>query len=113
MLMPGLFQRGPGSILDGMHPADERPSHWAGVFDEYEDTPYLTGLVNVCTVLGTFVGVWSVIILLGDLHRGFAVYWPLLLILAMDITANVVARWLRAKRRHGPRDTRPKHRRSH
>ncbi len=97
--MPGLFQQGRRSNLDGMHPTDERPTRWDDVFAEYEDTPYLTGLVNVCTVLGTFVGAWTLIILLGDLHRGFAVYWPLVLILTIDIAVNVLVRWIRARRR--------------
>jgi hypothetical protein len=89
-VMPGLFDRRPN--LDGMHPTDERPAYWADVFAEYEDTPYVIGLVNVCTVLGAFVGVWTLIILLGDLHHGFAVYWPLIMILATDTAVNVLVR---------------------
>ncbi len=97
--MAGLFKRDRRSIFNGMHPADERSSSWGDVFAGYEDTPYLTGLVNVLTVLGTFVGIWTLIILLGDLHRGFGVYWSLILILVVDIAANAAARSVRAKRR--------------
>lgn len=105
MSMPGFFEQGRRPNLAGMHPTDERPTYWADVFAEYEDTPYLTGLVNVCTVLGTFVGVWTLIILLGDLHHGLAAYWPLILILAIDTAVNVLVRWLRAKRRAGRRSS--------
>jgi hypothetical protein len=66
---------------------------------EYLDTPYLTAAVNICSAVGFFVGVWTVIVLLGDLHRGFARYWPLVLILAIDLGVNVAVRVARRRRR--------------
>lgn len=66
---------------------------------DYEGTPYLTGLTQVCSALGVFIGAFAAIFLLGDLHRGFAAYWPLILILVIDIAVNVAVRRLRARRR--------------
>lgn len=76
----------------------ERPAYDADAFADYADTPYLTALVTVCSALGVFVGAWALIILLGDLHRGLAVYWPLLLILAVDVIINVGLRVWRTRR---------------
>jgi hypothetical protein len=66
---------------------------------EYFDTPYLTAAVNICSAVGFFIGVWTVIILVGDLHRGFTRYWPLVLILAIDLGVNVALRVARHRRR--------------
>lgn len=77
---------------------------------EYFDTPYLTAAVNICTAIGFFIGLWAVILLLGALHRGFARYWPFVLILAIDAAVNAAVRIARARRRsatddHGRRAT--------
>ncbi len=69
------------------------------MFADYEGTPYLTGLTQICSAIGVFIGAWTVIVLLGDLHRGFGTYWSLLLILVLDVAINVAVRWLRARRR--------------
>ncbi len=69
------------------------------MFTEYEGTPYLTGLTQICSAIGVFIGAWTVIILIGDLHRGFATYWSLILILVIDVTVNVAVRLIRARRR--------------
>ncbi len=71
------------------------------MFSDYEDTPYLTALVSLCSMLGVFVGVWALILLIGDWHRGIAAYWPLLVILGADLLANAAARTARARRRRG------------
>ncbi|HUB04955.1 MAG TPA: hypothetical protein VMA76_07790 [Solirubrobacteraceae bacterium] len=49
--------------------------------------------------LGVFVGLWTAIILLGYLHRGFGRYWSLVLILAIDVAVNVAVRAARARHR--------------
>jgi hypothetical protein len=72
---------------------------WEELFAEYEGTPYLTGLTEICSALGVFIGAWTVIILLGDLHRGFGTYWSLILILVIDIGLNIALRVIRARRR--------------
>jgi hypothetical protein len=69
------------------------------LYADYEGTPYLTGLVQVCSAVGLFVGTWTVIILLGSLDRGFHYYWSLILILAIDVGLNVGARVARARKR--------------
>ncbi len=74
-------------------------SAWEELFTEYEGTPYLTGLTQICSAIGVFIGAWTVIILLGDLHRGFGTYWSLILILVIDIAVNVAVRLVRARRR--------------
>ncbi len=94
-----FFQNGRRSVLDGSHPRNEGSAYDANEFADYEDTPYLTGLVNLGSMVGVFVGLWTVIILLGDLHRGIATYWPLLLILGVDLGVNIAARVARARRR--------------
>lgn len=66
---------------------------------EYLDTPYLTAAVNICSAVGFFIGVWTAILLLGALHRGFARYWPFVLILAIDAAVNVGLRVARARHR--------------
>jgi hypothetical protein len=85
---PGPYRRNesPSSAMDEL-------------YTDYEGTPYLTGLANLCAAIGTFVGAWTLIILLGTLHRGFAQYWSLVLILVVDITINIVVRVLRFRRR--------------
>jgi hypothetical protein len=66
---------------------------------EFIDTPYLTALVQVATVIGTFIGVFTAIILAYQWHNGFADYWSLILILVLDVAVNVGARVVRRRRR--------------
>jgi hypothetical protein len=77
----------------------QMPAHTIEPDPEYLDTPYLTGMVNVCSALGIFIGAWTAIILIGDLHRGFGVYWSLVLILVIDVALNVGVRIARARKR--------------
>ena len=66
---------------------------------EYLDSPYLTLAINLGSALGGFVGLWTVIYLIADLHRGFASYWWLIAILITDVGTNVALRVIRARRR--------------
>jgi hypothetical protein len=66
---------------------------------EYLDTPYLTLAVNFCLAFGLFIGAWTVISLIANLRRGVGTYWPLILILVIDVTLNVVLRLIRARKR--------------
>ncbi len=66
---------------------------------EYEGTPWLTALANFCAVIGTFVGVYAVLFLLAARHRGFAGYWPFLVMIAVAVAVNVVVRLVRFRRR--------------
>ncbi len=65
---------------------------------EYLDTPFLTAAVNICTALGLFIGIWAAIFLVADLHKGFAKYWSLVLILVIDVAVNVALRVARARK---------------
>lgn len=72
---------------------------------EYLDTPYLTLAVNLCSALGLFIGLWVLVTLLAQLHRGVARWWWLALILLVDVAVNVTLRVVRAVRRRGsPRE---------
>ena len=78
---------------------------------EYEGTPWLTALANFCLVVGVFVGAYAAIFLAGAVHRGFRVYWPDLLILAIDVVTNVAVRLIRLRRRRALGLTRAERRR--
>jgi hypothetical protein len=78
---------------------------------QYERTPWLTGFANFCAVVGTFVGVYAVIGLLGYLHRGIGAYWPMILILALDIAVNATLQIVRFRRRRAAGLTRAERRR--
>ncbi|HEY1518715.1 MAG TPA: hypothetical protein VGF91_19960 [Solirubrobacteraceae bacterium] len=65
---------------------------------EYLDTPFLTAAVNLCTAIGGFIAVATAIYLAGNLHRGFADYWSLILILVIDVAVNVAVRVARARK---------------
>jgi hypothetical protein len=69
------------------------------LYVDYEGTPYLTGLTQLCSAIGTFIGVYTLIVLLGSLHRGLSYYWWLVLILVVDIGLNVGVRVARARKR--------------
>jgi hypothetical protein len=75
---------------------------------EYLDSPWLTLAANWCAALGLFLGAWVVVYLIGDLHRGFASYWPLILILIVDVTLNLALRIILVRRRRalGPEASR-------
>jgi hypothetical protein len=77
----------------------------------YEGTPWLTGLANFCAVIGTFIGVYALIGLLGYLHRGFAGYWPMALILVIDLAVNAGVQAWRFRRRRADGLTRAERRR--
>ena len=49
------------------------------------------------------IGIWTAMILAGDLSRGFAKYWPLVSILVIDAAVNVVVRVARARSRRALR----------
>lgn len=66
---------------------------------DYEGTPYLTGLTQVCSFLGVFIGALTFLVLLGNLQHGFARYWWLILVLVVDVAVNSAVRLLRARRR--------------
>jgi predicted RND superfamily exporter protein len=78
---------------------------------QYEGTPWLTGLANFCAAIGTFVGVYAVIGLLGYLHRGFSAYWPMVLILVVDVSVNAGVQFVRFRRRRAEGLTRAERRR--
>ena len=77
----------------------------------WEGTPWLTGLANFCAAVGTFVGIYAVIGLLGYLHRGFSAYWPMVLILVVDVAVNTWVQLVRARRRRAEGLTRAERRR--
>jgi hypothetical protein len=77
----------------------QMPAHTIEPDPEYLDMPYLTAAVNICSALGLFIGLWTAILLAGELHRGFARYWPFVLILAVDLAVNLAVRVARARRR--------------
>ena len=65
---------------------------------EYLDTPFLTVAVNLCTAIGLFIGIAAAIYIAANLHRGFADYWSLILILVIDVAVNVAVRVARARK---------------
>lgn len=82
----------PRTKTSGLSARDEL---WA----DYDGTPYLTGLTQICSALGVFIGVLTVLVLLGNLQHGFAGYWWLILVLVVDLLVNIAVRLLRARRR--------------
>lgn len=74
------------------------PGHSVEPDSEYLDTPFLTAAVNICTALGVFIAIWAAIFLVANLHKGFAKYWSLVLILVIDVAVNVALRVARARR---------------
>lgn len=77
------------------------PGHGVEPDPEYLDTPFRTAAVNICTALGVFIGIWAAIFLVADLHKGFAQYWSLVLILVIDVAVNVALRVARARKMRG------------
>lgn len=87
---------------------DERRAGYE--FDaEFTDAPYLTALVQIATVIGTFIGMFAAIGVAYQWHNGIGDYWSLVLILVVDVAVNVVARVARRRRRRGPLSTRDSH----
>jgi hypothetical protein len=78
---------------------------------QYEGTPWLTALANFCAAAGTLIGVTALIGLLGYLHRGFAVYWPMALILVLDLAISATVQLVRFRRRREQGLTRAERRR--
>jgi hypothetical protein len=68
-------------------------------------------LANFCAAAGVFIGIYALIFLLGYLHRGFATYWPMALILALDLAVNFIVQLVRFRRRRAPGLTRAERRR--
>ena len=77
------------------------PGHGVEPDPEYLDTPFRTAAVNICTALWVFIGIWAAIFLVADLHKGFAQYWSLVLILVIDVAVNVALRVARARKMRG------------
>ena len=92
-------------------PREERPIVDYDDLADYEGTPWLTALANFCLAVGVFVGVYAVIFLIGYWHRGFRIYWPLLLIIAIDVAINAVVQLARFRRRRALGLTRSERRR--
>ncbi len=69
------------------------------LYVDYEGTPYLTGLAQVCAAIGVFIGTFTLLVLLGSLHRGFHYYWWMVLTLVVDIGLNIGVRVARARKR--------------
>jgi hypothetical protein len=69
------------------------------LYVDYEGTPYLTGLAQVCGAIGVFIGALTLLVLLGSLHRGFRYYWWMVLVLVVDVGLNVGVRIARARKR--------------
>lgn len=80
-------------------PDNEALSAREELWVDYEGTPYLTGLSQICAFLGVFVGVLMVIFLLGNLQYGFGRVWWMVLILAVDAVVNLAVNVARARRR--------------
>jgi hypothetical protein len=85
----------------------------AGVDDlaDFEGTPWLTGLANFCAVVGTLVGTYALIGLIGYAHRGPAAYWPMALLLVLDVAINAALQLVRFRRRRAEGLTRAERRR--
>jgi hypothetical protein len=66
---------------------------------DYEGTPYLTALSQVCAAIGVFVAVLAMIAIVAGLHKGLGNVWPWVVILAVDIAVNAGLRLQRARRR--------------
>jgi hypothetical protein len=96
--------------LDGAHHDNEPTVYDAEAFSDYGPTPWLTGCIQFSTVIGTFVGVWALIILIGYWHRGVGAVWPLVLILVLDVALNVALRLVRARRWRAAGISRRRHR---
>jgi hypothetical protein len=93
--------------LDGTHHANEPTIYDASAFDDYFGTPWLTGIIFFVTAIGAFVGAWTLIILFGQRHHGVSDWWPLVLILVVDLAVNVALRVMRARRRRALRLVEP------
>jgi hypothetical protein len=91
-----------GMSLDGAHHANEHTVYDETAFEDYVGTPWLTGVISFATIAGTFVAAWTAILLAGEAHRGVATWWPLALILVLDLAVNLALRVVRARRRRAP-----------
>jgi hypothetical protein len=85
--------------LDGVHHANEPTIYDETAFDDFFGTPWLTGIVFFASVVGVFVGAWTLILLVGQLHDGVSAWWPLILIIVLDVALNVALRIVRARKR--------------
>lgn len=61
------------------------------------ETPYLTLAVRFSSTIGGFIGVYAIIYLIVNLHRGFATYWWLAVVLVLDVGLNIGFRVARAR----------------
>jgi hypothetical protein len=62
------------------------------------ESPYLTLAVRFSSTIGGFIGVYIIIYLVANLHRGFGTYWWLALALVIDIALNIGFRVARSRR---------------
>lgn len=85
--------------LDGAHHANEPTRYDESAFGDYVGTPWLTAAVNFASVIGVFVGLWTLAFLFGQRHHGIGDWWPLILILVLDIAVNAGLRLRRRQRR--------------
>ncbi|HWE13719.1 MAG TPA: hypothetical protein VG365_09420 [Solirubrobacteraceae bacterium] len=86
--------------LDGAHHANEPTVYDESAFTDFVGTPWLSGIIMFASVVGTFVGSWTLILLFGQRHRGVSAWVPLILILLLDVGVNVGLRlWRRRRRR--------------
>jgi hypothetical protein len=51
--------------LDGTHHANEPTVYDESAFDDYFGTPWLSGIINFATIIGTFAGAWALIGVFG------------------------------------------------
>lgn len=84
---------------DKQRPNKQALSAREDLWVDYEGTPYLTALTQICGFLGVFIGALMVVPLLGNLQYGFGRYWWMILILAVDVIVNLAANVARARRR--------------
>lgn len=85
--------------FDGAHHADEPSLYDESAFADFAGTPWLSGIIMFATVIGTFVGCWTLVFLFGQRHRGLAAWVPLIVILVLDVAINVGLRLQRRRRR--------------
>jgi predicted lysophospholipase L1 biosynthesis ABC-type transport system permease subunit len=65
---------------------------------EWLESPFLTLGVQLATAIGGFIALWTIPFLIANLHHGFATWWWMALVLAVDVALNVGLRVQRARR---------------
>lgn len=82
-----------------MHHANEPTIYDERAFDDYYGTPWLTGIIFFAGAVGAFVGAWTLILLVGQFHDGVSAWWPLALVIVLDVAINLALRVARARKR--------------